>query len=370
MKTQTGGKNYLAIKYESESGENIFLKTLRERVEDYFVKNNLSKYGNGITFFKTILVLTIFFGSYSLLISNKFSPAVDLLLATICGVSTVLIVMNIGHDAVHNALFSNKKSNQILSYVFELSGMSSYMWKINHNIIHHPYPNVSPVDSEINIALPFIRFSPHERKTIFHRWQHLYAPFLYLFFTLNLTLVRDFQDFRIFPKKSSQKFQMHFPVHRYIILFLSKIFYIGYALIIPMIVLNVVWWKVLLGFFFVHASMSIFELTIQLTLHANENASVIEIENNGVISNNWRNQVMENTTDYLPTSRIANFITGGINTHTIHHFFPGICHRHYVALTQILNDTAKEFGVRYRCVSLPEGLLSHFRLLKKLAIAP
>ena len=154
------------------------------------------------------------------------------------------------------------------------------------------------------------------------------------------------------------------------VLFLSKIFYVTYALIIPMMVLDVVWWKVVLGFFFVHASMSIFELTLQLTLHANEHASIIEIESNGLITKKWRDQVMENTTDYLPHSRLVNFITGGINTHTIHHFFPGICHVHYVDLTRILDYTAKEFGMIHRCVSLPEGLMSHFRLLRKLAIAP
>lgn len=281
MKTQIADKKFLTIKYDGDHGQNMFLKNLRERVEHYFLENNLSKYGNLVILIKTILILIIFFGSYALLISNKFSATTDLLLATICGLSTVQMAMNIGHDAAHNALCRSKKLNQILSWVFELAGMSSYMWKINHNIIHHPYPNVSPVDSEINQAMPFIRLNPHYPKTKFHRYQHIYAPFVYLFFTLNLTLVRDFEDFKIFPKKNSQNYENHFTLRHYIVLFLSKTFYISYALIVPMIVLDVVWWKVLLGFFFVHATMSIFELTIQLTLHASENASFAEIENSG-----------------------------------------------------------------------------------------
>jgi len=370
MRSHIDDKNFFAIKYENDKGDHRFMRTLKSRVDGYFAGNRISRYATGLILFKAILILGVFLTCYLLLISGRFSPAADLLLGVICGLCTVMIVMNIGHDAAHNALFRNKKLNKISCLAFELAGMSHYLWKLNHNIIHHPYPNVSPIDSEINQGMPFIRLSPFFPKNKIQRYQHFYAPFLYLLFTFNLTLVRDFQDMGILSKRNSQKVVRHFPLHRYLFLFASKLFYIGYAVVVPMLVLPVVWWKVLPGFFFVHAMMSIFELSIQFPLHANDRATVMEVEASGIIHKRWEEQVLENTTDYMPQSRIANFITGGINTHTVHHFFPGICHVHYIPLTKILADTAREFGLGYQCYPMVKGLVSHFRRIKQLAIAP
>src|SRR5438128_2337666 len=124
MKTRIDTKNFLAIKYEKNQNHDLFIKTLRKEINNYFSENKISKYANGFVFFKIALILAIFFGSYSLMISAKFSPLMDLLFGTICGLSTVLIVMNIGHDAAHNSLSANKKVNSIMSWSIELAGIS------------------------------------------------------------------------------------------------------------------------------------------------------------------------------------------------------------------------------------------------------
>jgi linoleoyl-CoA desaturase len=116
--------------------------------------------------------------------------------------------------------------------------------------------------------------------------------------------------------------------------------------------------------------MSATEMCIQLPLHINEHSHVVKVEETGIIKNNWPVQMLESTTDYLSKSRITNFITGGINTHTIHHLFPGICHVHYVRLTQILAETSGEFGLPYQCRPWAKSMLSHFKQLKQLAVEP
>lgn len=358
-----------AIKYDGNSESNRFIQILKQRIDAYFDQNHISKYGNQAVYFKMALILAVFLGSYALMLSNRFSPPVVFLFAVICGLSNVLIVMNIAHDASHHALSSNKKINRLLSWTLELSGLSHYLWQINHNIIHHPYPNVAPVDSEITIAIPFIRFTTFFKKSRIQRFQHLYTPFLYLFFTMNLILLRDFSDVKLLPKKNSQQVVKRFSPGFYLVFFLSKIFYFGFALVIPLLILDIVWWKVIIGFFAVHAIMSIFELCIQLPLHINENSPITEIQKEGRIPTNYAVQMLKSTTDYAPMSRMANFITGGINTHTVHHFFPGICHIHYIALTRILKSTAREFDMPYQSMSWAEGMQSHFRRLKELALA-
>ena len=235
MKTEVNSISFLSIKYTRYGLDETFMKTLKERINTYFFNNNISKYGNKVLAIKIMLVFFIFFGSYGLLISDKFSGAIIFLLGTICGLSHILIVMNIGHDAAHNALSSNTRLNKFLSWSIELTGMSHFMWKINHNIIHHPYPNVIPIDSELNMALPFLRLSTLIPKKPYHKYQHIYAPFIYIFFTINLIFIRDFQDSGIFPKKNSQRAIRNFPPKHYAILVLSKVFYLTYALILPLI---------------------------------------------------------------------------------------------------------------------------------------
>jgi linoleoyl-CoA desaturase len=370
MKNQLDDKKFLSIKYERSANGSAFMRTLKSRIDAYFEESKLSKYGNSEVYIKASMILFVFFTSYTLMLSDRYPSWTNLFLGTICGLCTVMMVMNIGHDAAHNSLFKNKKLNAISCYSFELAGLSQYLWKLNHNIIHHPYPNVSPVDGEINESMPFIRMSPFFKKSWFQRYQHYYAPLLYLFFTINLTLVRDFQDMHILPRQYRQQVIRHFPIRRYVLFIVSKFFYIFYGLILPMIVLSAAWWKVLLGYFFVHAVMSIFELCIQLPLHVNENSKVIEALDDGLILKKREQHILENTTDYWPDSRVANFITGGINTHTIHHFFPGINHIHYIALTKILADTSKEFGMVYQCSPIMQGLKSHYKRIKQLAIEP
>ncbi len=361
---------FKSAKYDNHGTKNMFMQVLKKRMDEYFFENNLSKFANAEFVVKLVLILLVFGVCYALMISNWFSPWITLLLGTICGLCTVMMVMNIGHDAVHNALSPNKRINNLMAFSFELAGMSHYMWKINHNIIHHPFPNISPIDSEINQAMPFIRLSPFFKKSPIHRYQHYYAPFIYLFFTINLTLIRDFQDIGIIPKTNNQKLIRRFSFSQYLKLVLSKLFYITYALIIPIAVLNIVWWKIILGFIFVHAIMSLFELSIQFPLHANDRATVLPINDQGVIQRRWEEQVLDNTTDYMSENKLVNFITGGINTHTVHHFFPGICHVHYIPLTKILSKTAKEFGLPYHRLPWSVGMASHMRRLKQLAIAP
>ncbi len=122
---------------------------------------------------------------------------------------------------------------------------------------------MAPVDSEITIAIPFIRFTTFFKKYRIQRFQHLYTPFLYLFFTMNLIILRDFSDVRILPKKNSQQVVKRFSPGFYLVFFSSKIFYFGFALVIPLLVQDFVWWKVVIGFFTVHALMSVFDMPYQ-----------------------------------------------------------------------------------------------------------
>ena len=55
------------------------------------------------------------------------------------GLVAVLIFINIIHDAVHNAVFKEKWLNSTITYVFDIIGGNSFIWKKRHILLHHNY---------------------------------------------------------------------------------------------------------------------------------------------------------------------------------------------------------------------------------------
>lgn len=354
------------IKYEKNLEANLFLKALRKRANNYFFENKISKYGNGLVVFKTIFFLLLFFISYFLIFFNPFSPIITLCFAIISGLSSIFILFNISHDASHNALFKNKKINKILTYTFNLIGGSGYMWNITHDKIHHTYPNVIDIDSDLNQSKPLLRVAPGTPKLGIHRFQQYYAPFIYCFYTLYLVYIKDFQDIGVLSKNGSPLLNIKHQWKEYIILALSKGFYICYTLVFPLIFLDIIWWKILLGYLIVNVLMSLLLLVVQLPLHINKDATFAFVSDDNKIRKSWIIHTLENTTDYLAQSKAANFLFGGLNAHSIHHLFEGVCHVHYTELSKILEKTAQEFGIIYRNVTMWQAIKSHFIALKML----
>lgn len=355
------------IKYQKTEREEAFYKTLKDRVDRYFEERHLSRYGNWAISLKIIFLLTLFFTSYGLMISNRFSPGMTLVWAVVFGLTSIMMALNITHDASHNALYHSKKLNQLLFYCFNLIGGSSYLYHLNHVKIHHSFPNVMGIDADLNQPRPFFRLSPDGPDKKIYHYQFLYAPLFYLGYTIFLIFLKDFQDFKYLKKKDSPLLDIQHPRREYVIFWITKVFYVTYALVLPLWLLDIAWWKIILGYLFVNALMSLLALTVQVLIHTNDHAHYIRLDENGRIPRHWAVHTLENTADLHADSRVLTFLLGGLNTHAIHHLFPGICHIHYVPLTRILVETAKEFNLQYTNFTLWESLKSHFNLLKKLA---
>jgi linoleoyl-CoA desaturase len=105
---------------------------------------------------------------------------------------------------------------------------------------------------------------------------------------------------------------------------------------------------------------------VQVLIHTNDKAHFIETDDQGLIHRNWVIHTLINTSDLIAENKLMTFLLGGLNTHTIHHLFPGICHIHYTALTKILKRTAEEFNLTYTNLSLRQSVKSHYIFLKTL----
>jgi len=84
----------------------------------------------------------------------------------------------------------------------------------------------------------------------------------------------------------------------------------------------------------------------------------------------WAEHQVQTTVDFAPRNRFLTWYVGGLNFQIEHHLFPQICHVHFPALAPLVQQTCREFGLRYAINStFRAGVTSHFRWLRRMGRA-
>ncbi len=355
------------IRFKSTSGKDEFMKTLTKRINAYFTERGISRFANRKMIIKTIVILTSWAGLYTLIMSDVLSayPMAVFGAFFLLGMVNILIAFNIVHDACHGAYSSNPKANKILSYSMNFIGGNSYLFSMMHNA-HHAFVNIRGVDVTLETHGLF-RFTPAEPFKKIHRFQHIYTPIVYSLAMLHWVVVKDFKWMFAETSIGNNKNIRH-PRSEYIILFVSKAFYYMVTLGFPLIFLSTPWWIVVLAWINLHLLPGLtFALMFQVT-HVFDGTCYPVPAKDGSIENNYAIHVLETTADFSRKNAISNWWMGCINIHVIHHVLPKVCHIHYPELTQILKETADEFGIRYQeNTTFYKALKKHITMLKHLS---
>ena len=112
-----------------DSTKSVFVKTLKKRVDSYFKENKISKHANFNMFLKTILLILLYFGSYSLLyIFNASYFSIVLWFAM--GFGMAGIGMSVMRDANNGDYSKNKKINNVFGIFITLLGGNYINWRI------------------------------------------------------------------------------------------------------------------------------------------------------------------------------------------------------------------------------------------------
>jgi linoleoyl-CoA desaturase len=341
-----------------------FFATVRNRVDNYFSENSISKNANAAMWGKTIFFLSGLVILYALIISNQFSPLVMLLLSILLGMFAAFIGFNVCHDAIHGAFSKNSKINNALGLVFNVIGANAYVWSITHNVVHHTYTNIPGHDEDIEVAPGLIRLSPEDKQTKIQRYQHYYAFLLYGLASLMWVLKKDYVKF--FQKKIGNTDNSKHSRKEIFNLFFFKAVYYTLFIVIPLLVLDVTWWQFVIGFVAMHlAEGLVLGLVFQLA-HVVEGTDFPLPNESGNIEEAWAIHQMRTTANFACNSQLAHFLCGGLNMQIEHHLFPKICHIHYPAIGKIVKDTAAEFGLPYiENKTFGDALVSHYKTLKK-----
>jgi linoleoyl-CoA desaturase len=368
MNFSTENKKLVPIRFDHTNRQ--FFMTAKKRIDDYFKNNNITRYANAQMYFKSFCMLAFYFTPYFLLLFGNFSSPVMLGLSILMGIGMSGIGLSVMHDANHGS-FSNKSIiNTIFSYSMTIIGGSRITWQLQHNNLHHTFTNIEGHDEDI--APPgFMRFSPHSEHKKIHKFQYLYAWFFYGLMTLMWVTTKDFTQLLRYNKMGLLKIKKTTLGKEMVKVALSKLFYLTYTLVIPIIVIqDFAWWQVLIGFCIMQFTCGLILALIFQPAHVIPDTSYPLPTETGNIENDFAIHQMHTTANFAPNNKILSWFVGGLNYQVEHHLFPNICHIHYAKIAPILKETAKEFGVPYYSnETFTKAVFEHARLLKNLGKA-
>ena len=79
--------------------------------------------------------------------------------------------------------------------------------------------------------------------------------------------------------------------------------------------------------------------------------------------------LFRSSVDFARDSRTAAWLLGGLNFQIEHHLFPHICHVNYPAISGLVENTCREYGVHYTAnPSFRAGVASHYRWLRRMGM--
>ena len=342
-----------------------FTTTLRKNVNNYFKEKGISTKGNSKMIVKSITMISLYLIPFIVMIMFPISAWMIFPLSVLMGIGMSGIGMSVMHDAAHGSFSKKGWLNKLFGASMYFIGGSTFNWKIQHNVMHHTYTNIEGFDEDIE-PKGSLRLSKNTPLKKIHRFQHIYAFFLYCLMSISRTF-KDAGQLVKYNKAGITREHGSTPKKEMTKMILTKAAYIAIIIGLPLIYSGFSWWLILAGFMLMHFTAGIFMTTVFQMAHMVEEAKQPLPNENGIIENEWAIHELETTVNFSRKSRLFGWMIGGLNYQIEHHLFPQICHVHYKAISPIVEKTAKEFGLQYNHNrTFFTAIGSHIRMLKAL----
>jgi len=312
-------------------------------------------------FCKTLILLSIYGTLFTLPFIFSFPGwALFVVYTLVAGTTMASIGMGVMHDASHGAYSKNRKVNATMSTTMYLVGGYLPNWKMQHNVIHHSYTNVNGHDDDLD-SNGILRFSPKQEWRPHHRFQYLYAPFLYALMTVLWITTKDFTQVVRYHKEGKKGFE-NLSKHL-VLVFLSKVFYYTFWLVLPLL-----FWKAsntVVALSFVGMQF-VAGFVLGIVFQPAHVTAVAEFSESLSFNSRTEHQVATSC-NYAMNSRFLTCLTGGLNYQIEHHLFPNISHVHYRHIAPIVQKFCQEKNIPYNNLgSFWDAVVAHFKFLKNL----
>jgi linoleoyl-CoA desaturase len=255
-------------------------------------------------------------------------------------------------------------ANRVAGLSINVIGGNSKRWIEGHVRQHHGAPNVVGKDEDIELA-PFARMAPTQSHRPWHTFQHVYIWGVYAF-TSAAIIIGDVVGI-IQESISGDRHGRKPTLRDHVSLFGSKGLFFAAMLGVPMLLHP--WWIVALGAItVVLISGLVLGIVFQLA-HVVEEADFSAVEE--PVEARWHEWQVRASVDFCQgdgvVARAFTWYCGALNYQTEHHLFPGLPHPAYPAISPIVADTCREFGIRYHVQpTLRAAVRSHAQHLRRL----
>lgn len=350
-------------------GEQKFYDALKSKVDHYFSTRGIRPQANRQMQVKSLVMVALYFIPYGIIVSGlgAASPWLFYTLWLIMGIGVVGIGTCIMHDSNHGSYSRKPAVNHALGGLLNLIGGYSRNWRIQHNILHHTYTNITGLDEDI-AGTPLIRMSPHSPLKKIHRYQAYYAWLLYSMMNLFWVLAKDFKLIFHYEREGLLKKEKVSLRRAFLEVCLYRLIYFGYILVLPALFSGMGWAPVIIGFLLMQMVAGLSLALIFQPAHVMETSEFPVPDDERKMENSWAIHQLLNTTNFAPGSRITSWFMGGLNYQIEHHLFPQICHIHYQHLAPIVKETAEEHGLQYNVVPTVWGaIVEHGKMLHVLS---
>lgn len=348
-------------------GGGRFYRDAKRAVEARLAERGHSRFADG-----RIIVKALVFGgatalAYAAVLWSGLPAPMLFGFACLYQLAALFLAINLGHDAVHDALTPNRAVNRFVYLAcFTLLGVDGRLWFLRHRKSHHTFPNVLGCDADIDDN-PFVRLSPHHPWRPHHRYQHVYAPFLYMLVAVHSIVWQDFVYLR--KKRLANMRDLHHTTGELLGFFFRKAVYFALCLGLPLALLPLPAWQIVLGWLGATAVMSLTFVALLIGTHFAEEAAFPSAASDGTLPGSWAEHAVTTSVDWHPNSRLVHFFTGGFNTHVTHHLFPNTCHLHYRDIDPLVKAAARRHGLAVAETTLAGLVATHWRFLKRLSRA-
>ena len=349
-------------KVSFNNNERVFFPSLKKAVDAYFTTNNIKKTGNWKLYSKALILMPLAIAVYLFLLLGIYAPIVGVLLCIVLGLALVSIAFNVMHDACHGSYSSRKWVNETMSLTMNALGSNAFIWKIKHNVIHHTYTNVDGIDDDIAKS-PVLRHCPTQKWVPMHRYQHVYMFLLYSLSTILWVFLTDMVKY--FSRKIVVT-EMKISLKEHIIFWVSKLLYVAFYAIIP--IMFVGWQVWLVGYLVTNITLGLTISIVFQLAHVVEKTSFEEAgEKPKVIEAEWAVHELRTTANFAPKNTFISWFVGGLNFQVEHHLFPRVSHIHYPALSKIVMEECDRFNIPYHYYpTMTEAIASHVRVMRQL----
>lgn len=347
-----------------------FFEELKRRVDAYFNVAGRRRRDCPEMYLKTGVILAYFVAVYVLLVFVATTWWMVVPLAALMGLAVAGIGFNIQHDGAHKAYSDHQWVNKLMSLGMDMIGGSSYLWNVKHNKLHHTYPNVVGQDDDIDVGI-LARLAPGHEWRPFHRFQCVYMWMLYGFMTLKWQIFDDFYQIaraRIGPHKIPRPKGLDL-----LTFFAGKAVFFSLAFGIPMLrhpVLNVIGTYLLSGAICGVVLATVFQLAHCVDV-AEFPMPKLKDDDTSRLPTDWAVHQVLTTVDFARRNKVLCWVLGGLNFQVEHHLFHRICHIHYPALSKVVEETCREYGIPFlEHKSIRSAIASHVRWLVAMGQQP